>query len=130
VEFALVVPVFVYMLLAATDLGLSLLRKTQVMNAARAGAEYATLHGFDSTAITSAATAAVSLSVSVTPTSYCGCASGNAIVQQACGTSCTGGGTTGSYASVSTSATYTPVSPVNWGSSSTQLTVTAVARTN
>jgi hypothetical protein len=117
-------------LLVAADLGLALSRNASVANAARAGAEFATIHGWDSAGITTAATNATSLTVTATPTTYCGCATGNSIAQQACGSPCSGGGTTGTYVSVATQATYTPISPINWGKTSVNLNASTVVRTN
>src|SRR4029078_9386673 len=84
VEFAMFAPILAYAFLAATDVGLSFWQKGKVANAARAGAEYAVAHGWDNSAITSAATSATNLSVSVTPTTYCGCAGSAGISQQTC----------------------------------------------
>ena len=130
VEFALVAPMLILAMLVATDLGLSLSRKASVANAARAGAEFATIYGWNSSGITAAATSATNLTVTATPTTYCGCATSNAIAQQACGTTCPGGGTTGTYVSVATQATHTPISPVNWGQPSVNLGAITVVRTN
>jgi len=130
VEFALVAPMLVLVLLVAADLGLSLSRNASVANAARTGAEFAAIHGWNSSGITTAATSATNLTVTATPTTYCGCATGNAIAQQTCGTTCSGGGTTGTYVSVATQATYTPISPVLWGKTSVNLSATTVVRTN
>jgi Flp pilus assembly protein TadG len=130
VEFALVAPVLAYVLLAASDLGLATWQKAQVGNAARAGAQYAAAHGWNSPGITGAAQSATNLTVSVTPSTYCGCAGNGAIAQQTCGTSCSGGGTAATYVSVATQKNYTPISPVLWGQDMTTLSATSVARTN
>ena len=130
VELALVAPVLVYVMLAAADLGLSFMKRAQVYNSARAGAEYASLKGWNSSNISTAAQSATNLAVTVTPTTYCGCATASTVVQQACATSCAGGGTLGTFVSVTTNATYTPISPVHWGQSQTNLSATAVVRIN
>ncbi len=130
VEFALVAPVIMFCFLAAADLGLSIYQNAQVGNAARAGAQYAAVNGWDSGGISAAATAASKLSITVTPSTYCGCPQTSSIAQQTCGTSCSSGGTAGTYVSVSTKANYTPISPVSWGKSSVNLNATAITRIN
>lgn len=129
IEFALVTPVLLYALLAATDFGLASWQKLQVGNAARAGAQYAAETGWSNTAVKTAAQSATSLSVSVSASSACGCAGASGIAAQTCGTNCTAGGTAPTYVTVTTSATYTPISPIVWGGNATTLTATAFART-
>jgi len=130
VEFAVLGPILAFLLLMAADLGLALWQKAQVANAARAGVQYAAIHGWNSSAITSAAQSANSLTVAVTPSTYCGCAGTNSIATQSCGSTCASGAAIGTYVSVTTQATYTPISPAGWGSSNTNLSITARTRIN
>jgi Flp pilus assembly protein TadG len=51
IEFAVITPLIVGMLLPLVDLGMGFYRKTQLMTAAEAGAQYAWLQGFNSTTI-------------------------------------------------------------------------------
>jgi Flp pilus assembly protein TadG len=130
VEFALVAPVLVYVMLSASDLALASWQKGQVGNAARAGAQYAAVNGWNNTGVTAAAQSATSLTVSVAASSYCGCAGATGVTQQTCGTTCSAGGSAATYVTVTASANYTPISPHLWGLSSKNLNVTSVTRTN
>lgn len=140
VEFALVATVLGLLLPAATDLALAVWANQQVGNAARAGAEYAAINtagnGYNSSAISTAATSATSRSgVTATSTNYCGTDSASGVTQTCilpC--SCTSGPTTGTYVSVTASATYTPILPAMWGTilthGSLKLSATSVTRLN
>jgi len=46
VEFAFIIPVLAFMVIAVADIGMGVYRKMQVENAAQAGVEYAIVHGF------------------------------------------------------------------------------------
>jgi Flp pilus assembly protein TadG len=128
VEFALVAPVIAFIFLAAADLGLATWQRTQVAEAARAGSQYAAANGWNSDGINAAATSMSKLSISVTPTTYCGCASSGSITQQSCATACSSGGSAATYVSVATQATYTPLSPFLWGKGTTSFNATSVTR--
>ncbi|MBR0712822.1 TadE/TadG family type IV pilus assembly protein [Bradyrhizobium liaoningense] len=109
VEFAIFVPLLTLAVISVTDIGLAVLRKMQVEDAAQAGAQYAIRNGFDSAAITSAVTSATSstaISASPAPAKFCGCATGSSITTATCGTTCTGGTTAGTYVKVSAQANY------------------------
>lgn len=113
VEFAVTGPALVLMMVCAGDLGLGIYRHMQVQNAAQVGAQYAVAHGFDATAISSAVTAVSSypLSASPAPTQFCGCPSASGVATADCGSTCPSGISAGTYVTVSTQATYTPVVP-------------------
>lgn len=134
IEFALVAPVVLFLFMAATDLAMAVRANMQLNNAARAGAEYAAMHGWDSSAITSAVTSATPLSVTVAPSAYCGCATTSNIAEQACGTTCASGLPAGAYVKVVASATYRPLIPLQWNkilvSNYLNMSVTSVTRTN
>lgn len=109
VEFAIFVPLLTLAVVSVADIGLAVLRKMQVEDAAQAGAQYAIMHGFDSSAITSAVTNATNssaISASPAPLKYCGCATGSSITTVTCGSTCTGGTTAGTYVRVSAQASY------------------------
>jgi Flp pilus assembly protein TadG len=135
VEFGLLSAVLLALALAGIDGGLAYWTQTAVDGAARAGADYADIHGSsDTSGIVSAATGATSLTVSVpAPTTYCGCASTTGLVVQACNTTCSGGATIGTYVSVVVSKNYTPILSWLWTSKLTNgvvnLTSTVVTRT-
>jgi Flp pilus assembly protein TadG len=112
IEFAIVGPMLVVMMICTVDLGTGIFRRMQVQNAAQAGAIYAALHGFTASSISTAVTSATNfsgISASPAPATFCGCASGNAISTISCSSTCTGGGSPGTYVTVSAQATYTPI---------------------
>src|SRR5438445_3700052 len=68
VEFGLAAPILMGLLVPAADLGIAFSEQIQVQQAAQAGAQYALLHGYDSTAISNAVTNGTTLSgVSASP---------------------------------------------------------------
>src|SRR5216684_8013965 len=114
VEFALATPILLGMLVPVADLGLAFSQQIQVQQAAQAGAQYALLHGWNSTAITSAVTAATTLasvSAAPAPSQTCGCPTGTAITTATCGAACANGETAGTYVFVNAQSAYTPVLP-------------------
>ena len=120
IEFAIVGTFLTFLLLGTLDFGMVFFHKMQLANAAQAGADYAMMHAYSSTAVTSAAQNATNLSgVTVNPsTILCGCPSASGGVSSAtCGTSCPGAnaGTATGYVKVNTTATYRTVFP--WFSS-------------
>src|SRR4051794_34109950 len=114
VEFGIIVPILVLMVVATADIGMGFYRKMQVEDAAQAGAAWATKNGFDanliSTAVTSA-TSAPGISVSPAPVQFCGCASGSSVSEVTCGTTCSGGTLAGTYTTVSAQMTYNTILP-------------------
>ena len=114
VEFALIGPMLVLMMLCTVDLGMGFYRNMQVQTAAQAGAQYAVAHGFTESGVLSAiqsATTFSGISASPGPSQYCGCASSTGIASAVCGSTCPGGSLSGTYVSVSTQATYTTLLP-------------------
>lgn len=128
IEFAVVMPMLVLLMLPLVDLGIGFYTKTQVMTAAQAGAQYAFVNGWSGTnstaqtAILSAVTSATSLaSISATPapTLACGCSDGTTITysspgsfsQSDCATlaACANGQDPGAYVTISAQANYTPL---------------------
>lgn len=132
VEFALIAPMLVAVLLPMTDLGMGAYQKMRVQDAAEAGAQYALKHGYDSAAITSAAQNATSLgtNLAVTPSEACDCVSGGALVSTPCGSNCPDGSTAGTYVTVGTSASYSMVMSYPGLSNPMTLTGSAVVRIN
>ena len=66
VEFALIAPAFVMLLAGAVSFGDALRVKVELGNAARAGADYVAVHGYNLLNIQAAAQAATNLGVNVT----------------------------------------------------------------
>jgi Flp pilus assembly protein TadG len=111
VEMALVAPILIGIVLPMVDLGMGAFAKMRVQNSAEAGAQYALLHGYDATQITSAAQNATTLgaNVAVTPSNggYC-LASGQIDLANpvAVGSPCADGTTAGNYVIVDTQMSY------------------------
>ncbi len=110
VEFALVAPFLIATAVGLTDIGFGLYRAMQVDDAAHAGMRYALVHGYDATAISAqvAAVEGFAITASPPPERYCGCPSSSGVDQASCDTFCPDGSTTGTYVSVTASATYVP----------------------
>jgi len=116
VEFGLLAPMLLLIVAAVVDLGLAYSAEIKVQQSAQAGAQYALLHGFDSTKISSAVRSATNLSVSANPapTQQCGCLSGSIVTLSGtppCLITCGNGLTPGVYVQVNAQASYTPLIP-------------------
>ena len=115
IEFAVLGAVLCLIVVAIGDLGLGFYSYMQVQNSAQAGAQYAAVHGYNSSAIVNAVTNATSvpgISASPAPTQYCGCASGTTVSNATCGSICPDGMTAGTYVSASAVRDYTTL--VSW----------------
>ena len=131
VELALATPVLVGLLGLLVDFGVGFYQKMQVFDAAQAGAQYATVHGWDSTAIQNAVTNATPLTgiaASPAPSQACGCPNGTSVDAATCGSTCTNGQTAGTYVTVSAQATYTPMLSYPIFGSTVTLSAQSVAR--
>ena len=109
IEFAILGAVLCLIVVGVGDLGLGFYSYMQVQNSAQAGAQYAAVHGYNSSSITSAVTSATSVSginATPAPTSFCGCVSGNTVATATCGSVCSNGMTAGTYVQVSAARTY------------------------
>jgi TadE-like protein len=114
VEFAIIAPTLILMLVGTADIGLGIYRKMQVQNAAQFGTQYAVVHGYDSTTIANAvmnATSFPGLIVTPAPYQFCGCATTSGIESEDCSSPCPDGSSPGVYTSVSTQGTYTTMLP-------------------
>lgn len=112
VEFAIFVPILLMLTVCTVDLGAAAYNVMQVENAAQAGSEYASVHGYNVSAISSAISSATSLSgitASPAPAQFCGCPSGNSVTTATCGSTCSDGSLTGTYVTSSATATYTTI---------------------
>lgn len=148
IEFAVVMPILVFLLLPLVDLGMGFYVKTQVMTAAQAGAQYAFVHGWNGTngtsqtsilAAISSATSLSGLQASPAPVLACGCADGTTITYSSPGgsfspdnclamTACASSQKPGAYVTVNTQAAYTPLFTYLIFSGSTTLSATSTVR--
>jgi Flp pilus assembly protein TadG len=122
VEFALILPFLILLMMGLFDLGFGAYQSMQVHAAAEAGAQYALRHNWDATAIATAVTSATGtggIVATPAPTQVCGCPDGGTFVVVAtwvvdhCVPSftCASGSSPGVYASVSAQVSYSPVLP-------------------
>jgi Flp pilus assembly protein TadG len=110
IEFAILAPVLVFMFIMTADFGLGVYTKMEVEAAVQAGAEYASLNGYNSSSITSAvsnATNVSGLTVTPAPNQFCGCPSSTGVATATCGSTCASGDAAGTYVNVGAQATYT-----------------------
>jgi Flp pilus assembly protein TadG len=126
VETALILPVLSVLLMGMFDYGQLAYQTMQVSAAAHAGADYALRNGWNLTAVQSAVTSATAMPVSASPapTLSKACVVSGAIVVTT-GSTCTSGGTPGSYVIVNAQATFSPL--VSWSALALPSTITAQA---
>lgn len=141
IELAMVSPLLATGVLGAGELGISILRETQVQFAAQAGITYAIAHGASPTnpanatyisnirnAITSA-TAYSSITATPAPLQFCGCASATVVTPATCGSTCSPSGfTAGTYVTSSAQALFSPIIPNPWQASTVTLAYQATVR--
>jgi len=107
VEFALIAPLLIGMMICIADFGLGYYSDTQLASAAQASATYAAQNGYDAAAMTTVAQAATKLaSVGVTPTQFCGCPSPGGVTSTSCGATCGDGLRAGTFAQVTATTDY------------------------
>lgn len=109
IEFGIIGLILALMIIFTVDLGMGIYRKMQVQNSAQAGAQYAMVHGFNASLISSAVTNATTfsgISASPAPNQFCGCASSTGVASAACTSTCSGGFRSGTYVTVSAQGTY------------------------
>ena len=114
IELAIIAPVLLLFLICTLDLGIGIYRNMQVQNAAQAGAQYAIVHGFNVSSISSAVTNATSftgISADPAPNQFCGCAASTGVMAAACGSNCAGGSLAATYVTVSAQGTYNTFFP-------------------
>ena len=133
VEFALIAPFLILLLGGAVSFGDALRVRIAVGNAARAGAAWASLNGYDSSGIAAAARAATGLAgVGVTATaqaSTCTNPASTTLAASGGATLCPATGSPpGTYVSVATSVSYTFIIPLPGMPATTTLGGAAVAR--
>jgi len=114
VEFAIIVPPLLLMMVCTADLGFGMYRKLQVQNAAQAGAEYAIAHGYKQISISTAVTSATAFSNIVAtpaPSQSCGCPSNTGVTTATCNSTCADGSASGTYVTVAAQGSYTTLVP-------------------
>jgi Flp pilus assembly protein TadG len=114
VEFTLFAPILLGMVVFTMDLGFGMYRYMQVQHAAQAGIQYAIVHGYNSSSISSAvtdATAFAGISASPAPSQFCGCRSNTGVTSAACNSTCADGSAAGTYVTVSSQGTYNTIAP-------------------
>jgi Flp pilus assembly protein TadG len=115
IEFAILGAVLCLIVVAIGDLGMGFYSYMQVQNSAQAGAQYAAVHGFNSTAISDAVTNATSttgITASPAPQQFCGCVSGTTVTTATCGTVCADGMSAGTYVTASSVRDYSTL--ISW----------------
>ena len=122
VEFGLAAPVLMLLLVGLVDFGLGFYQALQIQGAAAAGAEYATVHGYNQSNIQSVVTGSTNLTgVSAAASQVCGCAntgtfntfsvpaSGVCFNSQCSGCASGSSCPAGLYVSVTSTLNYTPL---------------------
>ena len=131
IEFALVALIWAFLMLGVCDFGLAINCRSQVEGAAAAGVEWVSANSsqYSNTGAQNAAKNSTALPISAVASSFHGCPNGNGITTQNSGTTCASFGATpvGTYATVTTSYTYHPISLL-FGSSSVTFSATATTR--
>jgi Flp pilus assembly protein TadG len=133
IEFALLAPLLLLMLVALVEIGLTCYQAMQVQSAAEAGALYAAKYGWDAAGIQAAvvnATAATGLTATPAPLTYCGCPQATGITTASCGSTCTGGSAPGQYVEVHASVTHLMILPYPGIPSPLVLQGTSIQRLN
>jgi TadE-like protein len=106
IEFALVSPIFIILLVGVVELGFAARDAMRVQDAVEAGALYAQVHGWDAPGIVAAvvnATDAKGLTATPAPLTFCGCPQANGISVIDCTVLCPDGSAPGEYITVSAS---------------------------
>lgn len=131
VEFAMIMPILVALLVFTFDLGTGGYVKARVESAAQAGTTYVEAHGWDQQGITRSVLEATNLrGVNIQAALSCNCVSGTDIVPATCGGTCPNGARAGLYAKVTASSVYAPVIPYPGIDRSLTLSASSIVRVN
>jgi hypothetical protein len=131
IEFAMIMPIVVAMLVLIFDLGTGGYTKARVQSAAQAGTTYVETHGWNHRGIVLAVRDATDLpAVNVQAALSCGCIGGTDIVDEPCGSTCPSGGPAGVYVRVTASSVYTPLIPYPGIDRSMTLSASSIVRVN
>jgi Flp pilus assembly protein TadG len=130
IEFGILSAVMMIFVIGAADLGLAGYSAMEVQTSAQSGAEYASAHAFDATAISNAvtnSTSASGISASPAPAKFCGCPSASGVTTATCSSTCADGSTAGNYVRVTATRSYsTMISYPGMSNPLVQTTVTTV----
>jgi Flp pilus assembly protein TadG len=115
IEFGLLAPFLVLLLVAATEIGFGIYQAMQAQNAAEAGAVYVSKHGFNVAGISGAVVNATAAGVAATPapSQFCGCPVASGITEMACTATCADGSAPGQYVRINASVTRTSLISVS-----------------
>jgi Flp pilus assembly protein TadG len=115
IEFGLLAPFLVLLLVAATEIGSGVYQAMQAQNAAEAGAVYASKHGFNVAGITGAVVNATAAGVAATPapSQFCGCPVASGITEMGCTATCADGSAPALYVRINASLTRTSLISVS-----------------
>ncbi|MDO8608569.1 MAG: TadE/TadG family type IV pilus assembly protein [Phaeospirillum sp.] len=130
VEFALVAPILLLMLVGLTDFGLAVNEKMRLVNAVRAGVQAGYGNSTDVAAITQAVKDASGLdaaAIAVSVATSCGCADGSSVV---CGGICADASSLRTYVTVTVTESYALLISYPGFASPMTLSATATLRVN
>jgi Flp pilus assembly protein TadG len=130
IEFAILAPLLLVMLVGLVELGMSIRQQMEAQDSAAAGALYAAGNGWNTVAIQTAVTSAKpgsGVTATPAPVQACGCPGATTVTPAACGTTCGDGAAARSYVTVSASVARQSFLPSTLPLPAT-LTATATAR--
>ncbi len=114
VEFALIFPFLMFLIVATGDVGLALARSLVVERAAQAGAQHAFLHGFSEIEVSDRVESAgfgLGIVADPKPSQTCGCPTASDVEVTACSAVCSSGKPAGTYVQVGAVSMYKPLFP-------------------
>lgn len=113
IEFALVGMFLAVLCIGIIDFGRGIWEYVQVGNAARAGADYAAMHGYDPAnpaPVEAAAEGATSIgNLNIASRMFYGCPSSSGVTEETGGYICASGNEAAQYAEIDTSVPYSPI---------------------
>ena len=133
IEFGLMIPLLLTILMGVIEIGDAMYEAMQVYNSVEAGAVYAAKNGFDSAGISAAvanATSTTGITATPAPAQFCGCPSSAGVAQIACNSTCTGGIAPSQYVRISAALNHQTILPYPALSLPTTLTAQSIVRLN
>jgi Flp pilus assembly protein TadG len=132
-EFGLMAPLLILLLVGTIEIGTSVYQGMQAQNAAEAGALYASQNGFDVAGISNAvvnATTNAGLSATPVPSQFCGCPGAGGLTAIGCELTCADGSAPGQYVRVNAQIAHQPLLSFSGLTMPATLTGEAVIRIN